>query len=219
MKTLLLSAPLIATLFVVGPLTNSAAAQQLAGSNASRFGIAVVDISYIFNHVFKNVPQYKQQMDTLQAEVKAVEGNLQAGRLEIAKMEERLKTLKPGSTDYKTLDEQVSRRKAEFNLETTKQRKDFMERESNIYNQTYVDVSGAIKYYAERNNIGLVLRFNGDTGDDLQRENVMRKLSKPVVFQNGIDITGEVLRMLTQGGPAAAPGAASNPVRNVTPPR
>ncbi len=219
MKTLLLSAPFVVALLVVGPLLNSVAAQQTTGANASRFGVAVVDISYIFKHVFQNLPRFKGQMDALQAEVKAVEDKLQAGRLQIAQSEERLKTFKPGSTEFKELDEKVSRDKAIFNLDTTKQRKDFMERESKIYHQTYVEVSVAIKYYSERNNIGLVLRFNGDPGDDLQRENVMRQLSKPVVFQNGIDITGEILRMLTQGGQPAVQGAASNPVRGQTAPR
>ena len=51
---------------------------------------------------------------------------------------------------------------AEFNLKMGKLRKDFLEREAKVYYQTYLEVVDVVKYYAKRQNIGLVLRFNGE---------------------------------------------------------
>ncbi len=218
MKTLLISATVVAGLLVVGPLTQTVRAQNTAGANAARYGVAVVDISYIF----KEYSRFKAQIDAMKNEVQAVETRLRTDRQEIAKSEERLKQFKPGTPDYRTLDEQVSRRKADFNLSATRQRKDFMEREAKIYHQTYLEVSQAITFYAQRNNIGLVLRFNGDPIQDAERTSVLRQINKPVIFQNGIDITGDILAMLRQGGPGGPgqnPAARRNPVRGPTPPR
>ena len=134
MKTLLLSATVVAGLLIVGPLTQTVRAQSGASVNASRYGIAVVDISYIF----KEYSRFKAQIDVMKNEVQTVETRLRTDRQEIAKSEERLKQFKPGTPDYRTLDEQVSRRKADFNLSATRQRKDFMEREAKIYHQTYL---------------------------------------------------------------------------------
>ena len=214
MKTLLLSATVVAALLIVGPLTQTVCAQSNASINASRYGIAVVDISYIF----KEYSRFKAQIDAMKTEVQVVETRLRTDRQEIAKSEERLKQFKPGTPDYKKLDEQVSRRKADFNLSATRDRKDFMEREAKIYHQTYLEVSQAIAFYAQRHNIGLVLRFNGDPIEDAERTTVLRQINKPVIFQNGIDITPDILAVLRQGGPGQQPSARRNPVRQ-TPPR
>jgi hypothetical protein len=74
-----------------------------------------------------------------------------------------------------------------------------------------------VNQYASGNNIGMVLRFNGDQIDPAQREDVMRAIMQPIVYQNNIDITPDVLALLTRGGGAAAPasggagGAATAP--------
>ena len=70
-----------------------------------------------------------------------------------------------------------------------KLRKDFMEREAKVYYQTYLEVVDAVKYYAKRHNIGLVMRFNGEPVDPNRRDDVLREINKPVVMQDQIDIT------------------------------
>ena len=70
---------------------------------------------------------------------------------------------------------------AEFNLKMGRLRKDFLEREAKVYYQTYLEVVDAVKYYAKRQNIGLVLRFNGEPVDPNRRDDVLREINKPVV--------------------------------------
>ena len=100
---------------------------------------------------------------------------------------------------------------ADFNLKMGKLRKDFLEREAKVYYQTYLEVVDAVKYYAKRQNIGLVLRFNGEPVDPNRRDDVLREINKPVVVQDQIDITPDVLALLNrdqQGGAAARPAAS-----------
>ena len=91
------------------------------------------------------------------------------------------------------MDEDIARQMAEFNLKMGKLRKEFLEREAKVYYQTYLEVVDAVKYYAKRQNIGLVLRFNGEPVDPNRRDDVLREINKPVVVQDQIDITPDVL--------------------------
>ena len=92
---------------------------------------------------------------------------------------------------------------AEFNLKMGKLRKDFLEREAKVYYQTYLEVVDAVKYYAKRQNIGLVLRFNGEPVDPNRRDDVLREINKPVVVQDQIDITPDVLALINRDQQAA----------------
>jgi Skp family chaperone for outer membrane proteins len=192
-RKLLLSAAVIG---LVSSHARGLQAQQPAsaahGANAAKYGIAVVDISF----VFKNYPGFTSQIEALKTEMEAADGKLKADRDRLVQMEEQRNTMKPGSTEFKQLDEQLAHLKAEFTIKQGTIRRDFLEREAKVYYQTYTDVSNAVKSYASQHGIGMVLRFNGDAIDPAQREDVMRAIMQPIVHQNNIDITPDVLMVL-----------------------
>jgi Skp family chaperone for outer membrane proteins len=206
-RTLLLST-IVSVCFI--SFTGNAFAQNASPSaNATRFGIGVVDVSYIF----KNYTQFKTSMDGMKTEMEAAEGKLKAQRDAIVSKEEQRNQYKPGAPEFKQMDEDIARLKADFNLAAGRIRKDFLEREAKVYYQTYLEVSDAVKYYAQQHNIGLVLRFNGDQINPNLREDVLRAINKPVVIQNNIDITPDVLALLNRsGGAAGVAPSASRPV-------
>jgi Skp family chaperone for outer membrane proteins len=164
------------------------------GANASKYHIAVVDISAIF----KRHARFKAAMDGMKAEMEKIESELKTDRERIAQAEQHRNTFGPGTPDYKTADENVARMMAEFNLKMGKLRKDFLEREAKVYYQTYLEVVGTVNEYAKRQGIGLVLRFNGEPIDPNRRDDVLREINKPVVMQDNIDITGDVLMLLNR---------------------
>jgi Skp family chaperone for outer membrane proteins len=200
-RKLLLSAAIIG--LICSQAVVARAQQNTAGANAARYGIAVVDISYIF----KNYPAFTGAIEGLKKEMEAADGQLKADRDRLAQMEEQRNTLKPGTADFKRLDEELARQKADFSIKQGTIRRDFLEREAKIYFQTYTQVSYTVNQFASGNNIGMVLRFNGDQIDPAQREDVMRAIMQPIVYQNNIDITPDVLALLTRGGGATAPTA------------
>jgi Skp family chaperone for outer membrane proteins len=207
-RKLLLSAAAFGLVCTQAP--RLAAQQNAAGANASRYGIAVVDISYIF----KNYPAFTGAIEGLKKEMEAADGQLKADRDRLARMEEERNALKPGTPDFKRLDEELAWQKADFSIKQGTIRRDFLEREAKIYYQTYTQVSYAVNQFASGNNIGMVLRFNGDQIDPAQREDVMRAIMQPIVYQNNIDITPDVLAVLSRGGSsggAAAPSGGAAP--------
>jgi hypothetical protein len=138
-------------------------------------------------------------------------------------MEEERNTKKPGSPEFKQLDESLARLKAEFSIKQGTVRRDFLEKEALVYYTSYNQVSAAVKAYADKNNIGMVLRFTGD--DEIadksatpDREAVMRLIMQPIIHQNHIDITPDVLMMLgvdvrnLPPKPTGVPATATRPV-------
>jgi Skp family chaperone for outer membrane proteins len=198
----------IAAVSVVG-FASSAEAQNPAGANASKHGVAVVDISYIF----KKHDRFRTTMESMKGEMEATEAELKGDRDKIAQLEQRRNTYNAGSAEYKQIDEDLARQMADFNLKMTRLRKEFLEREAKVYYQTYLEVNDAVKYYATQQHIGLVIRFNGEPVDPSRREDVLREINKPVVFQNQVDITPDIIALLNRdtmrtATPQATPGSS-----------
>ncbi len=210
MRTLLrftiFSAAVVSVLWT--SLATNAVAQQPAVSpsaNATRFGIAVVDVNYIF----KEYIPFKNAMEGIKNDIKQAEVKLKASREGIQVKEEQAKRLQPSSEQFKQLDEDLARMKADFNIKAGRTRKDFQEREAKVYYQTYLQVSSTVQRYAQQNNIGLVLKFNGDRLDKIdpnRPDAILKAINKPVVSQNNIDITPDVLALLNRG---ASPGGVA----------
>ncbi|MCC7473950.1 MAG: OmpH family outer membrane protein [Pirellulales bacterium] len=192
----------------------NAQAPNPAGANSSKYGVAVVDISYIF----KKHERFKAAMEGMKKEMETIEADLKADRQKIAEQEQQRSQYNVGTPEYKQMDEEIARKMAEFNLKMGKLRKDFLEREANVYYQTYLEVVDAVKYYAKRQNIGLVLRFNGEKVDPNRRDDVLREINKPVVVQDQIDITPDVLLLLNRDANGNTAGAGAAPVNSATRP-
>jgi Skp family chaperone for outer membrane proteins len=190
------------------PAAAAAAGVNPAGANASKYNIAVVDISYIF----KKHERFKATMDQMKAEMEKIEADLKADREKIAAQEQQRNQFNQSSAEFKKMDEDIARQMAEFNLKMGKLRKEFLEREAKVYYDTYLQVVDAVKYYAKRQGIGLVLRFNGEPVDPNRRDDVLREINKPVVVQDQIDITPDVLALINRdqsgGQPAGQPAGA-----------
>ena len=207
MKTQVMAA--LAALVAVASLGAPASAQNPAGANAVKYGVAVVDINYIF----KNHQKFIASMDAMKTDFQAVETDVKAKQQTIMQAQEQQKSFTPGSPEFKQLDEQIVRMTAGLQVDVTQKRKELVDREAKIYFDTYVEVTDTIKLYAEHKGIGLVLRFNGEDADQNNRESILRAINKAVHFQNSIDITPDVLAYLNRSvaqRPAAA-GAAAAP--------
>jgi Skp family chaperone for outer membrane proteins len=174
-----------------------------AGANAVKYGVAVVDINYIF----KNHAKFIASMDGMKTDFQAVETDVKGKQQQIMQAQEQQKTFAPGSPEFKQLDEQIVRMTAGLQVDVTQKRKELVDREAKIYYDTYVEVTNTIKLYAEHKGIGMVLRFNGEDADPNNRESILRAINKAVHFQNSIDITPDVLAYLNRSETAARPAA------------
>lgn len=191
---------ILSAVILGGFLVNSASAQN----GRPPQGIAIIDLSYIF----KKHSRFQAELNQMKADVEQREQELRAIRDQIRQKAETLKTFTPGSTNYRQTEAELAQRQADLQVQVKLQKKEFLEREARIYYSTYQEIKNAVRFYCERNNIALVIRFNGDESDGSEPPQVMKELNKTVLFNHpAIDITPYILRQInsantrTQAGP------------------
>ncbi|WP_231956585.1 OmpH family outer membrane protein [Posidoniimonas polymericola] len=183
----------IAALLIAAP----AFAQNQAGANAPKYKFAVVDINY----VFKNHPQFRDKLESMQGEVQQIENQLKQDAQQLMSVEQSRATFKPGSAEFKQADEQLATGKAQFELKKNKLQKGFLEKEAKAYYEAYGQVQNEIKRYAKHYGIGVVFRFNGEEPDPAIRQQILAGINKTVQYQDSIDITPDIIAMVKASYP------------------
>jgi Skp family chaperone for outer membrane proteins len=204
-----LAAAILAILVAVSGVARLAA-QAPAGRPATgpTSTVAVVDIAQIY----KGMNSFKAQMEMMSKEVKAAEDKLNAERLQLNRMVEKLKELRPGTPDFKRLEQDIAQKQADFQVRGNLHKRDFMEKEAAIYYKTYQEINEVIRQYSESRGITLVLRFSNDQVDPTDRDSVFRELTKAVVYQHSSDISQIILdEMNRRSGPSGTGPTGNNP--------
>jgi len=206
-KRFMLSATLLASLLIVFPLVISAVgqnSQQSASSSANvpHFKIAVIDMGKVFD----NYGWFKSETERMNKTVAAAEANLKQKHQFILKKQERLGTYNPGTADYKNLDEEIAKDQAGFKLEMDRQRKEIQSQTTDRVHRAYTDIEAAVKDYARTKQLALVLKYRSEAADPskpILPHKIKQELANPVIFQNSIDITDDVIAMLNRGAQVA----------------
>jgi Skp family chaperone for outer membrane proteins len=183
--------------------------------------VAVVDIGYIF----KNHNNFKNLMEGMKKDVTAFEAELRKRGDEIRRNQEKLKgneLYKPGTPEYKRLEEEVADKQAKLQADTQLKRKEFLEREAKIYHRVYEEITREIGAFADRHRIDLVVRFNSQKIDPDNRQSVLEGVNRAVVFQRKLNITYSIVDALNRRSGAATPGPVAGggtkpPVRRPAP--
>jgi len=163
------------------------------GHPGSAGGVAIIDLPYIL----KNHGGFNQRVEELRREAEGVENDFKAKRDAVQKLMVQLDDLQRGSTDFKKLEEDITKRQANLSVEINIMKKKFQESEAKIYYEAYQQILGEVKYYAEANRINLVLKFNGDEANKENPDEIMREMQKMVLYYNhAIDITPVILEKM-----------------------
>ena len=196
MKTSLCSAALAAALLTCGLAAGPSYAQT--GGTA----VAVIDVPYIF----KNHVRFKQQIEDIKKDIDAYKEVVTQQQTQLRTESEKLNQWKAGTKEYKDVEENIARMRVNFQLESAKRQKEFMEQEAKIYFNVYKEIEAAVADFAGRNRIGLVLRYSAEDMDPTKRESIMQGINKMVIYQNRLNITDIILDTLNRGTPQAAQG-------------
>ena len=180
-------------LFLVDTVASVTSAQQ--GQAPAGGGIAVIDIGKIF----EAYPRFQQQKEALKAEVQQAEASMKAEADALQSSLEQLKEFKPGTPQYKQLEEQIASKRANMNVAVQLQRKDFLQKEAGMYHQAYREVQDQVQMIASRYGIVAVFRINSEKVDQDQPEQILRNIQKTLVWHHpNLDITQLVLQNLAK---------------------
>ena len=193
-----------ATVFAQAPVAVPQGQPQQVRPTSPSSHVAVIDVGYIF----KNHVRFKAAMDKMKDEVMAAENALKGDRDRINGLMEQLKGFNVGTPEYKKLEAEIAKGQGDFNVNAQLSKKDFMDREAKVYLQVYTEVEKAVEQFAREHRIAIVHRFDGDPVDNSDRNQILRGITKPIVYlEPGIDITPDVLKMLNTPAVATQPAA------------
>lgn len=196
-----------AAAMICGMGTDRVAAQ--ATPSTSQHKIALIDMA----HVFKNYSKFESMRESLKTEITASEEKIKGDLEQLKALQEKLQMLTESSPGYAQAEAELASKAAEIDAGRKVMQRDFLRKESQIYKQVYMEVTGAVKMYAEYYNYTLVLRFNRSQlqEDDAPRD-VINGMNKQVVYHRSEDdITDAVLDYLNkkhakENAAARAPG-------------
>jgi len=182
------------TTSAVGPATPTAPA---SAAPAGGVAVALLDVS----RVFRDHVRFKQMREAMMADVQKAEADAKAEGEAIKGLMEQLRSMPPGSPEYKSMEEQIAVRQGNLDARVRLQRKEFVQREAKIYHYVYQEILQEVHYFAQTNRIAMVLRFSGDEIDPENPESVIRGINRLVVYHSPpFDITGTILQRLQGSG-------------------
>jgi Skp family chaperone for outer membrane proteins len=167
--------------------------------------IAVIDLNHVMNKYVKAQNLVEElQKDGMQADTQLRKDNAQ-----IEALKEKLKDFKPGTGDYRRLEEEITHRISDLKVRASIEQRDFQERQMKAMYKIYTEIAEEVKKYAEANGVLLVMDYSSDAVDPNVPATIQRAVSKPFVYQGGPDITDHVLNQLNAkvARQPAAPGA------------
>ena len=189
MRNYLFTSAILSAVLCQGILTESSQAQAPTPRRAES-GVRVIDVTAIF----KKYSVFQAEVQVMKKKVEATEARLQAEVEQVKKLAEGLKGLNRGTPEYQRLEAQVAQKRADFTVQAQLQKKQFLEKESEIYYKTYQEIKSLVRLYCQNNGISLVLRFNAEQTDNKRsRPERLRAMNRPVVYEQGIDITLVIL--------------------------
>jgi len=181
-----------------GPLVPRPAAPPAAAPAPAPAGTSVVliDVAY----VFKNHVRFNAKMNEIKQAIEQYDAFVREETKKLATTKEKLAQFNQSTPEYKRLEEEGARQSSELQIKVQLKRKEFLEQEAKLYYDTYREVEQTVTVFAQRNRISLVLRFTGDEIKPDDRNSILQGVNRPVVYQQGLDITEHILSLLNPPG-------------------
>jgi len=159
---------------------------------AVRSQVAVVDIGLIF----KEHVGFKNKMEDIKKDLEAYDTQMRGQAKRMEELRNQLGQYNPGTPNYKSIEEEMARLRKDLEVDAELKRKEILEREARVYYDVYNEVVNHIRYFANRNGIALVLRFNSEAIEPSSRASVLQGVNRAVVFQQNLNITRDILDQL-----------------------
>jgi Skp family chaperone for outer membrane proteins len=175
---------------VIGILLSHAVSQEQ--SPPRHCDLAVLDVSM----VFEKHTEFQKEMEGLKDEVAKFEVEMKAAGQEMLEKKQQLGKLPKDSEEFRKIEEEMARANSDMQLEVAKKRRTFLDKEAVFYARGYHQLEEAVRAIAARKEIRLVVRFSAEPINDKDRNSVLQAVNRPIVFQDQLDITDDVIKAI-----------------------
>ena len=197
MKSLMTKSLVVAVVAAFSiPLTVSAQ----DGQNEQGGLVAVLDVA----KVFKANTDFEQRMQKIKAEADTLKAQIQQQQETIRSRAQQVGQYELGSPERNKLEGEIEQEQTSLRTRARQAETDLLNREAQIYYETYQQVQSTVANIASQYGISLVLRFDSEPINQTNRGEVIKGVNRSVVYHHKLDLTNMVIRALN---PQAAEGA------------
>jgi len=214
-KNSVLLAALAAVVFST-VLAQAPVGAQTSGQPAARAAAPIVLLD--INAVFKGYRKMQDEMNRMKADVVRAEQYVKTERENIRKLAQRLEEFRKGTPDFKAIEEEVAKRSSDLSVKVQMQKKEFLEKEAQIFLQIYQEVQQEVAYYASATGVSMVLRATGSQADLQNPQEVLAYINRDVVWNaQQLDITNYILQRLNDRYGPSQTGSSNEAASNTRP--
>ena len=152
--------------------------------------VAVVDIGKVFEKHKRFLEKSEDFKRTNQSAQERLKEMAEAGQ----RLKEELGRQKPGSAEFGKIQKELTDKQAEFLKYQKEQAERFQKEQSDAISVTYKDILEQVQQIAEARGLRLVLRYQAETPDPMIPAKLGEWVNRQVLYQNGLDITEEVIQ-------------------------
>ena len=158
----------------------------------AKFPVAVLNV----DRIFKQFTPLQERLAPLRQDAQELEKTAQLKQVELETTQQKLQRTPAGSPDFEKLQVQLARLQTELRLFMERERRNLAKKEADIYVAIFQEMEEEVKNICKARGIKLVIRQNAGSPKDEKVEEVLKWLNRGVIFEDGIDITDEVLAAL-----------------------
>lgn len=170
-------------------------AQERTAESPAALNTATLDVS----KALEGYQQFQRDMEALRAEVVEANQEVAVRQAEIESVAKELQGLQPGQPGYESKQLLLVRLQTELKQLVERDRQEFLVQEAGLYKQAYDQIRTEVRQVAANRGIRLVLRVNEGEVDARNPKAVADAVNQTVVYQDGLDITAEIVERLNQG--------------------
>lgn len=191
------------------PTTNSSTTPPRAAPRIP--SIAVIDLVKVFDQH----PFFRANLEATQQQAHEFELQLSTRKAKISQLGQHLNELNTNSAEYRSLETGLARQLANLRVWTRQRQTQLMRQKAEHYYATYQDIIAAIARVAQRRRIALVLRVTVETPSSNDIPSLVRQMNQPVILQEKLDITQQVIDELRTTTASQGPPATTTPIARV----
>ena len=149
------------------------------------------------DRVFKTHQPLLDQLAPVREETKKLQETVQLRQAEIETVASQLRKAEAGSPEFQRLQAQLVKLNNELRQMVEKEQQALQKKESVIYLAFYRTLEEEVGKYARSKGIKLVLRQQESSLNENQPlPEVLKALSRSIIYEDGLDITDEILKAL-----------------------
>lgn len=167
---------------------------------ADPFPIAILNM----DRVFKTHQPLLDQLAPIQEETKKLQETAQLRQVEIETVANQVRKAEPGSPEFQRLQAQLVKLNHELRQFAESGQQTVQKKESAVYLAFYRTLDDEVRKYAKAHGLKLVLRQQNSSLDENQPlAEILKSLNRSIIYEDGLDITEEILKALDARNSAA----------------